>query len=285
MNFLSKKHKEELEMYVGENLLSIMEEQEKRLGIRHFGVPKIVYDIPGYLSPFFAIFMNGNYNSDFNEIYLRHQKVTVPNMTYANILPVISPLSHMAAKDVLEHELGHFYSDNLSKSLGFGSWPRYGKFLEENIIKKLVSEGIAEYFRITAKEKNWFLNMDLIKSEIPRFIKECFYLLQGRTISGFEDIKTKEKKGMRKLVDWPGNRIDVLARAGAADENIRNYGFCLVKPIIDSLGKTGISHLVANELTVEDFDDILQYQANVIARHMPKIKTPYTPITDGDYYK
>ena len=223
MNFLSKKHKEKVQMYVGSHLIGIMEEQEKRLGIRHFGIPKIAYDAPGWLSPFLAIFMVGSYNGDFNEIYLRHQKIIMPNRTLNNILPVISPFSNMDAKAVLEHELAHFYADKLSKSLGLGQWPRYGRSIEENIIKKLVSEGIAEYFRITSKEN----------------------------------------KETKKLIDWTGAGIDVLARAGAIDENIRNYGFHLVKPILDVDVKEGITHFLKNMPNIEDLNNVPQYQANV----------------------
>ena len=223
MNFLSKKHKENVQMYVGSHLIGIMEEQEKRLGIRHFGIPKITYDVPGWLSHFFAMFMTGTYNSDFNEIYLRHQKITIPNKTLNNILPFISPFSHMDAKEVLEHELGHFYSDNLSKSLGSGQWPRYGISIEENIIKKLVSEGIAEYFRRTSKEN----------------------------------------KETKKLIDWTGAGIGVLTRAGATDENIRNYGFHIVKPILDADVKRGITHFLKNMPNIEDLNNVPQYQADV----------------------
>ena len=123
-------------MYVGSHLLDIMEGQEKRLGIKHFGIPKRCYDIPKWLTPSEAKSWKGGYHETENEIYLNPQRITIPGGNMTNIVPKICLWrSHQDIKKVLDHELGHFYVTNESKRLnGLGLYAMYCRSAENIVI-------------------------------------------------------------------------------------------------------------------------------------------------------
>lgn len=122
-------------------LEEILRKQEERVGLRHFGTPAVVYDIPkeelGGI-PYQFAFVGGVYDPKSNTVYLR------PRESLLDKLHVLFGDDMGTSERVLEHELGHFYADQLSERIGLGDFPDHSVF---NPGVKLVSEGIAEYFR------------------------------------------------------------------------------------------------------------------------------------------
>lgn len=109
-------------------------EQNKELGIRHFGAPNLAFEDVRYIR------LSGRYDDVKDQI-------SIDAIIYLNDDLI---LGHPNAKEILDHELGHFYTDKLSESLGRGSWPNT-VWTEPTITTntaciKLIAEGIAEYF-------------------------------------------------------------------------------------------------------------------------------------------
>jgi hypothetical protein len=145
-----------IQPYVERNLVKAMKAQEKKLGIKHFGMPKIKY---GLSEGDIKDNNLGLYFRDKNTIELRLCSMVTPEGTVGDgIVGLFNPGDTNDVKPVLDHELGHFYADKLNESLGGGDWPDYsGKSDAEKVCLKLVSEGIAEYFeRSISGEKDNF---------------------------------------------------------------------------------------------------------------------------------
>lgn len=115
--------------FIEENLEEIVKDQEKRLGIKHFGLPKITYDL-------FSTHTGGSYNPENDKMTLSVSTINSDNLYFIN------------------HELGHFYADKLNESLGFGSWPDLKATDEKWKRLQLINEGIAEYFARTTTNKS-----------------------------------------------------------------------------------------------------------------------------------
>ena len=136
--------------YVENNLTKIIEAQNKKLEIEHFGVPEIQFGL--YVYPSGKVLNDpGAYHSGNDKIYM-DPKIpwTTPNNGFMNFLTGFFNFGYVAPiKPVLDHELGHFYQDKLNESLGMGDfrvdYSSYKTFLGG----KIIAEGIAEYFSKT----------------------------------------------------------------------------------------------------------------------------------------
>ena len=109
---------------IEKDLDELIEKQEKILKIKHFGKPEI-FQMP----PILRFSSAASYVAEEDRIYFR--------------------IYH---KMILAHELGHFYPDKLNESFGKGNWPIYEKFPSEFAEgekgKKMISEGVANYFGV-----------------------------------------------------------------------------------------------------------------------------------------
>lgn len=110
--------------YIEKNLVNIINSQNEKLGIVHFGIPKLSYEQDSI--PFI---FSGIYRSKEDKIYL-------------------STTFHLEGMlKTLNHELGHYYTDKLNESLGKGDFEiDFNDSKECFIGKKIIGEGIAEYF-------------------------------------------------------------------------------------------------------------------------------------------
>lgn len=152
--------------YVGRrHLEEIVKNQEKMLGIKHFGIPEISYGTDQNINISGAI-LCGSYDPKEDRIYLP------PELTVCNV------------KETLGHELGHFYLDKLNESIGKGDFPRDVRYNPEEIGIMLISEGIAEYFgRAISNRKDNFNDSEWPRPEkhwiwrdypVDRYIGERF---------------------------------------------------------------------------------------------------------------
>ncbi len=197
-------------LYVEENLIKIMEEQEEALSIKHFGKPDIKFveqypESEGRLAV--LCYKSGS------------ETLSIPDSF--NFPDSVSFLNQ-----ALHHELGHFYSDKLSESLGNGNWPVYWCAtatctdieLKSRVGIDLVSEGIGEYF--------------------------------GRTMTGESSDCSKQPNDLQGVEQM--------------SEELYDEGYCLVKPIIDKHGKRGIEHLIFNPPVVGELSNLPSYGARIM---------------------
>jgi len=219
--------------YVENNLVNIIEAQEKKMGIKHFGIPKISYEIPSSKRIINGTKTFGLYDQETDKLYIQLDSTITPEKNLTNFLITKISSENLTnflmtktsrgktynIKELLDHELGHFYLDKLDESLGGGDWPVYSENENENNRKQLISEGIGEYF--------------------------------DKTMNNRQD-KFKDS-------DWP-KEIEKFW----TDEIIYNGGFHLVKPIIDKYGERGMIYLISNIPSPEDFKDIKKYQDRVL---------------------
>jgi hypothetical protein len=191
--------------YVEKNLRNIIAAQEEKLGIQHFGIPKIKY---GYNKKG----SNGYYDEKTETILLRDGIVTGQGCSMldkiANFLTL--NLFSFDVKLTLDHELGHYYPDKLSKSIGNGPWPIFPNHWNAPGLLRL-SEGIAEYFAITMnnitdykKYHNWTLlypeGYELVKPIIDKYgPKGIKYLILKSPKPSEEPINIKEYQ--RKILN------------------------------------------------------------------------------------
>ncbi len=124
----------EVKIYVEQNLEELIKQQEEIIGITYRQKnPIIQYSIP----PDKTIFgiPPGMYDYEIDIIYLQNRYLEPPEWN----LP--------AAKDTINHELGHYYMDKLSEELVSRSYPHYEDYmnLAEMISIKLISEGTVTY--------------------------------------------------------------------------------------------------------------------------------------------
>jgi len=105
-------------VFLRKKIENVVRRQEKTLGIRHFGEPRITLDAPRQDA------LVGRYSTFYDNVWVRESEED--SITIA-------------------HELGHWYADKLSESLGNGSWPSIWKFFKKKR-EKVISEGIAAYF-------------------------------------------------------------------------------------------------------------------------------------------
>ncbi|MBI5065311.1 hypothetical protein HZA97_03665 [Candidatus Woesearchaeota archaeon] len=136
-----------IQPYIEKNLTQLIQNQEKVLGIKHFGVPKVEYGLPKDIPNIVKIagVFRGFYTPENDTIYLVTGTLVTPEHTWEDILGNIFNLGETkVVNDTLYHELGHYYADKLGEMIGI---PEDASLSQSEIIStKLVSEGIAEYF-------------------------------------------------------------------------------------------------------------------------------------------
>ncbi|MDP3734682.1 MAG: hypothetical protein Q8R37_05630 [Nanoarchaeota archaeon] len=228
----------QIQNYVNTNLDKIIQDQEKKLNIVYQGRPIVEVGISEETKNAFpSLSICGYYDSEENSIYFK-KDITINPLPDKDGLE-ISPENSCTIKEVLDHELGHFYVDMLSEQLKHGSWPqtlRENGKVDENAIH-IIGEGIAEYF--------------------------------GRTMNGhYDNFKDEEwptkLEDFYMLYDQNGKKIDL------EDPPIPNYrlwyqgGYHLVKPIIDEFSVNGIHYLMFHPPTEEELINLKEYQQKVI---------------------
>ena len=192
--------------FIEKDLIDTIDKQEKMLGIKHFGRPKIFF-IPGFSG------LAASYDGENNRIYFR--------------------IYH---KIILAHELGHFYPDRLSESLGKGDWPVYEKFpwgfAEGEKGKKIISEGVANYFGVRTFGNTSYGNK--LKLRVKNF----------------------------------DSYLDSLGT-----DSFYDVGYFLVKPILDISVRKGVEYLLTNTPTDKELGDILAYKERILREFRMFIST------------
>lgn len=226
--FVQKKVSDSIEPYVRSHLEEIMKDQEVVLGIKHMGVPEISFeDAPCTKGRSFlaSLEISGEYVPKEDKIYLPLVFKITPEKKLINTLASWMTFGSISnVKEVLDHELGHFYVDKLSEALGRGNCPDYSgidvktrsgmnDYMEKSLGIKVVSEGIARYF----------------------------------------DIKMNDREVSH--VSWP-RELEDFSRSWS----IFDVGYKLVKPIIDKHGREGIEYLITNFPSSKEIFKLDNYQ-------------------------
>lgn len=193
-----------IQPYVESHIVEIVKEQEERLGIKHFGIPKIVYEQRISLSNGLVgsdkdrIF--GIYKSKTDEVYLSTSYLVTPERNLVNIIATeIFATSLIDVKELLDHELGHFYVDKLNENLGKGNWSN------REAGKKIVVEGISEYFRVTLNnggKQNFrdYGGLPLVKPIIDKYGKRGIeHLIKNPPNVEMEDLLEYQNKVLEAL--------------------------------------------------------------------------------------
>lgn len=218
----------QIQRYVNDNLDTIIQNQENKLNIIHRRVPVVEVGISEQTKEAFPnLSICGSYDSEANAIYIK-KDITI-NLSPDKEGLEVSPENFCTIKEVIDHELGHFYVDTLSEYLGKGSWPqtlRENGTVNENAIH-IIGEGIAEYF--------------------------------GRTMNGdYDNFKDEE---------WPTKLEDFFDKKDSNIPDYRQWyqgGYHLVKPVIDEFGVEGIKYLMFHPPTEEELINLKEYQQKVI---------------------
>ncbi|MFA5992543.1 MAG: hypothetical protein WC796_02445 [Candidatus Pacearchaeota archaeon] len=186
--------------YVESHLETIIKDQERILGIKHFGIPQVLFGP----SPKDKTTPPGKYDPENDTIYLAVRWVTTPENNLANTLLKCLYLGCTKnIKETLDHELGHFYNDKLNESLGNGNYPKD----YNSATNRLISEGIATYFNRTINDGK----DDFKDSDWP----EKFEYLWGYLAydGGFHLVKPiidrYGKEGIKYLITNPPNIQDL----------------------------------------------------------------------------
>lgn len=194
---------------------------KEKLGIEHFGLPRVE---PGF--PKAGCYVGSAlYHPATDAIYL---------MSFGD-LPnngLFSPNNDgdSTSVHIIDHELGHFYADQLHESLGKGDWPLYPNEMTLNTPGiNMISEGIAEWF--------------------------------DRTINCREDAFT-DTDYPEGFVNWYVHSTAVYD--GGISNVIYNGGYHLVKPILDKHGAAGIEYLITHPPVSDDFSDLPGYRTKVL---------------------
>lgn len=224
-DFLMQKRDPEVQEFVEKHLEEIILAQEKKLGLSYPALPKdIRYLLPLAEKDNSTI---GLYDSKTDTIYLQSGRLTTPGFNWGDFLARIIAGNLREVKVTLDHELGHFYCDKLSESLGRGSWRSDLDIHKDSelISIKLVSEGIAEYFE--------------------------------RTMNGGEDIF--------KDSFWP-KELKGFFFPKKIDKYTLFYGggHHLVKPIIEKHGEKGIIYLMFKFPNATELLDLPSYQKKAL---------------------
>ncbi len=200
-----------IQPYVESNITRIIETQEDVLGIQHFGVPKISYKQPHWIKDGFQV--SGAYEPEKDQIYLPLGLAITPERNLSNILAICMTFgSTHNVKETLDHELGHFYADKLCESLGKGDWLHFSDGREINVNDvgiKLVSEGIAEYFKRTLNGGK----DDFEDSDWPRKFED-FFTRKVIYDGGFHLVKPiidmYGRRGIERLMSNPPHTMQDL---------------------------------------------------------------------------
>ncbi len=138
----------EAEEFVSENIEDIMRIQESHFGFSPFSPPDISFS---YVLPSSSFFWNNHAEYRQGKIYFssRFCSFAIPGHPTRNRLATFICMGKPPALDyVIAHELGHYYTDQLSVDHGIPPFPTESTPENRNYIGGLlmVHEGIAEYF-------------------------------------------------------------------------------------------------------------------------------------------
>lgn len=152
-----KKSEGDFKQYLDQNLERLIREQQEQLNIKYpHQLPKIHYSLPHENSELYGL-----YDPETDEIFLKSEKTDQQDWNFST------------AQDTIQHELGHFYMDQLSETLGRGNWPQYREDmeLEEILPIKLISEGVATYIeRKTDQEGSSFADQNWPEDPLDFFV-------------------------------------------------------------------------------------------------------------------
>jgi len=207
--------------YVEKNLDKIMKKQEEKLGIKHIGHPNVGFNTPpGYMKGDSIGVYTGLYNSEFDYMDFSTEYNIPPklNLTYVFAKIHNKPLDNL--KHAIDHELGHFYVDKVSESMGLGDYPQNytDSFYEPQDL--VMTEGIAEYFERTMNK------MD------DGFFPEVWW------------------------DEYVGKNFDNLFN----DRFTNLGGYHLLKPILDIDVEEGVKYILSNPPIFLDVFDMVAYR-------------------------
>ncbi len=165
--YAQTKINKDIELFVMNNLESIIEAQENKLGIDHKGSPRIIF---GYPDGYTAHDGSGFYHDPTDTIYLPKGLAITPESNLSNKLAEILSFGRAYdILDILDHELGHFYIDKIKESKSENKWDVPVTY-DQKQARSVVCEGVAEYFKITLN------NIETNLSENYSMPTDCFEL-------------------------------------------------------------------------------------------------------------
>jgi len=192
--------------YLENNLISVMTPQEKKFNTEYCQIPNLVHGLHEDFSsiPFASFYFGGAYDEFEKSIY---------------ITPRIFR-SQGEFRQILNHELGHFYSHQVMEEFGIANQFDY----VGNLGHKLISEGISEYFEKTlagGKTRDKFeFPKNPQKLALPEQYKIGFYLvkpiLDRDTKKGIECLLKNfpEEKDLGNLQDYQKRILKKLSHEG-----------------------------------------------------------------------
>lgn len=127
---------------------------EKQYGITFTAsFPTVYFEVPkGEESRFFSAAYNPEntsffFNPEYENILFSKKEIEKETLFVSG-----DETSLAILRQAIDHELGHFFSDMVSRSLGLGEWPApvNEEISSSTLAIELLSEGIAEYFGRTS---------------------------------------------------------------------------------------------------------------------------------------
>jgi len=185
------------EKYVETNLTHIMKAQEATMGIRHFGTPTVTHDLTesGVL-----VWVAGEYDEQTDTINLNKDAPCLSDGDHLCSLGVFFGVNY-DLKQVIDHELGHYYTDKLHEHIGQGDWPAFRK--QNNIAVRWIAEGIAEYFERTMNHPDNTNESDLPEINDLTDIYDVRNVYNGGYNLVKPIIKLHGRKGIEYLIQHP----------------------------------------------------------------------------------
>ncbi|MBU0470547.1 MAG: hypothetical protein KKA62_05570 [Nanoarchaeota archaeon] len=230
-DFLINKRDPDVQEYIEENLEQIIQAQEEKLGISYPTFPKnFNYILPSNNN----LNILGLYDHKTNTFFFQSGILTTPGFNFGDFFASIATFGKTEeAKRIVDHELAHYYCDNLSESLERGSWPDY-RYKDQITIftLKIISEGTAMYFENTLNGGEDDFNDSEWPTEFNGFFSGVYSL---------------------------NNRI------------IYQGGYHLVKPIIDKFGQKGIEYLMFNPPRYLELIKLPKYQERIMKELSEKV--------------
>jgi len=201
-----------VEPYIRQNLESVMKKQEKTLNMKFDGIPKIEFS-EGEIE--FKDYYGKGRDSKRGGCYCPKEETI--KISKKSCIPEANLLSKIAnkyffvqdAREILRHELGHFYHDKVFKKIN-----GYQDRCTMDTVR-LVHEGIAEYFarKGTEQEKSEFKDSDYTRN--PR----------DYGVTGMNNLNIFFNKENKMIYE---------------------AGYNLVKPILDKHGMKAVPYLMCN---------------------------------------
>ena len=219
-----------IKRFVEANIPTYIKEHEKRLYIKYIGTPKVIVGISQKRKGSHPnITICGSYVQENNTIRLRKDIMIKKGEKDEEGLEVKSSENLCEIETTLNHELGHYYSDQFNDLiLGRGNWPSFNNLSEvEKMALWVVSEGIAGYFERMNDPYGDFRDSKFPKTENDFWIDE-------------------NQKNPNYHLRYEG-------------------GYHLVKPIIDEFKGQGIEYLMVNPPNEEEALNLKKYQQDVLA--------------------